>query len=88
LAGVLLVFSFLIVPALCGVLLAKSIAGRLFVGWGLGTLTSLGGVAASYFWDLPTGATVVCAFGAALLLCASCRRFFVLAFGGTLSALK
>lgn len=68
LAGVLLVFSFLIVPAVCGVLLTHSIGKRLLVGWIVGTLTSMAGVSASYFWDLPTGATIVCAFGAILLL--------------------
>ena len=75
LAGVLLVFSFLIVPAICGVLLARSISARLLVGWVVGTLTSVAGVAASYAWDLPTGATVVCAFGVCLILCALLRCF-------------
>ena len=70
-AGVLLVFSFLIVPAVCGVLLAVTVNRRLLVGWAVGTLTSVVGVGASYLWDLPTGATVVCAFGASLVLCAS-----------------
>ncbi len=73
-AGVLLVFSFLIVPAVCGVLLAKTISRRLLIGWMAGALTSIGGVAASYVWDLPTGATVVCAFGVCLALCAAARR--------------
>lgn len=66
-AGVLLVFSFLIVPSICGVLLARGIAQRLWVGWGIGALTSMLGIAASYLWDLPTGAAVVCAFGVVLL---------------------
>ncbi len=72
-AGVLLVFSFLIVPAICGVLLAKTIGQRLFVGWLVGILTSVAGVTASYVWDLPTGATVVCAFGVCLIICAALR---------------
>lgn len=72
-AGVLLVFSFLIVPAVCGVLLAQTIGQRLLVGWVAGTLTSVAGVTASYFWDLPTGATVVCAFGVCLVICAVLR---------------
>lgn len=72
-AGVLLVFSFLIVPAVCGVLLAGSIGSRLAVGWLAGTLTSIAGVSASYWWDLPTGATVVCAFGGCLLVCGMVR---------------
>ncbi|MBI1952704.1 MAG: metal ABC transporter permease [Candidatus Omnitrophica bacterium] len=66
-AGVLLVFSYLIVPAVCGVLLGRSIAQRLAIGWAIGALTSILGIAASYFWDLPTGAAVVCAFGVVLL---------------------
>jgi zinc/manganese transport system permease protein len=74
-AGVLLVFSFLIVPSVCGVLLAKSVGRRLLVGWLTGTLTSVAGVAASYWWDLPTGATVVCAFGVCLIICAALRAF-------------
>lgn len=74
-AGVLLVFSFLIVPAVCGVLLARTTGQRLLVGWLTGTLTSVVGVLGSYGWDLPTGATVVCAFGVCLLLCATLRAF-------------
>lgn len=76
LAGVLLVFSFLIVPAICGALLAHTVGRRLTVGWIVGTVTSIAGMAASYVWDLPTGATVVCAFGVALVLCAALRKIF------------
>lgn len=69
-AGVLLVFAYLIVPAAAGALLARSVAGRLLIGWGLGLLASLAGLTASYAWDLPTGATVVTTFGALLALVA------------------
>ncbi|MBI2871451.1 MAG: metal ABC transporter permease [Candidatus Omnitrophica bacterium] len=72
-AGVLLVFSFLIVPAVCGVLLARSVGSRLAVGWITGIITSMAGMAASYAWDLPTGAAVVCTFGVCLVLCAFLR---------------
>jgi zinc/manganese transport system permease protein len=65
--GVLLVFSYLIVPALAGVALGGSVATRLAIGWGFGTLVSVLGMAASAAFDLPTGATVVCAFGLTLL---------------------
>ncbi len=67
-AGVLLVFSFLIVPAICGVLLAERIGHRLAVGWATGGVTSALGIAGSYLWDLPTGATVVVCFGLVLLV--------------------
>lgn len=71
-AGVLLVFSFLVVPAAAAVLFYKETGPRLIFGWAFGALVSAAGMAASYFWDLPTGASVVCAFGLALLAgCAS-----------------
>src|SRR5713101_5229189 len=66
-AGVLLVFSYLIVPALAGVLLGGSLGARLAIGWGFGTLVSVIGMVASAALDLPTGATVVCAFGVTLV---------------------
>ena len=68
-AGVLLVFSFLVVPAICGVLLAKGVKARLCVGWACGILASIFGTSASYYFDLPTGAAVVCTFGVFLLVC-------------------
>ena len=68
LAGVLLVFSFLIIPATIGVIFASSLPRQLAIGWIFGTLTSAVGFAASFAFDLPTGAAMVCAFGAALAL--------------------
>jgi len=65
-AGVLLVFSFLIVPAAIGLLHADRLLHQLVIGWGAGAAASLLGLAASYIWDLPSGATMVCAFGLAL----------------------
>ena len=65
--GVLLVFSYLIVPALAGTALGGSVATRLAIGWAFGTLVSVLGMVASAAFDLPTGATVVCAFGLTLL---------------------
>ena len=67
-AGVLLVFSYLIVPALAGNTLGGGITTRLLVGWGFGTVVSVVGMVASAALDLPTGATVVCAFGLTLLI--------------------
>jgi zinc/manganese transport system permease protein len=68
LAGVLLVFSFLIIPACIGVLHADRLARQLAIGWITGALASAAGLAASYAFDLPTGAAMVCAFGGALAL--------------------
>jgi zinc/manganese transport system permease protein len=65
--GVLLVFSYLIVPALAGIMLGRGVAGRLAIGWGFGTLVSIVAISASAVLDLPTGATIVCAFGVMLL---------------------
>lgn len=76
-AGVLLVFAMLIVPSLCGMFLARSVTRRLAVGWSVGVITSLVGIFASFQWDLPTGATVVCAFGVSLLLCAAASNWLV-----------
>jgi zinc/manganese transport system permease protein len=67
-AGVLLVFSYLIVPALAGILVGGSVLTRLLIGWAFGTLVSVLAMLASATLDLPTGATVVCAFGLTLLV--------------------
>ena len=75
-AGVLLVFSFLIVPAVCAVLFTQHISKRLAIGWCVGFTVSVLGCSLSYFWDLPTGATIVCMFGAVLLVLGGVRKFF------------
>jgi zinc/manganese transport system permease protein len=67
-AGVLLVFSYLIVPALASILIGGSIPTRLMVGWAFGTVVSILGVTASAAIDLPTGATIVCVFGLSLVV--------------------
>src|SRR5712692_3802129 len=74
--GVLLVFSYLIVPALAGVMLGGSVRAKLFIGWAFGTRVSVLGVVASAAFDLPTGATGVCAFGATLLVFWALARAF------------
>lgn len=65
-AGVLLVFTYLVIPAVVGVLFAESIPARLAIGWTVGTLVSAFGVALSYYRDLPSGPTIVVSFGAFL----------------------
>lgn len=78
-AGVLLIFSFLIVPAVCGLLSSGGFVGSLWVGWLVAAGVSLAGSFLSYGWDLPTGATIICVFGITLLLIATIRKIFILA---------
>ncbi len=72
-AGVLLVFSYLIVPAVVAAWLATGIGARLAVGWTVGAGVSVAGLAFSYLADLPTGASIVATFGAVLALVATAR---------------
>src|SRR5438270_9603436 len=66
-AGVLLVFCYLIVPSVGAMLFADKVGRRLAIGWTMGTLVSALGVYFSVLLDLPTGATIVCTFGAVLV---------------------
>jgi zinc/manganese transport system permease protein len=74
-AGVLLVFCYLIVPSVGAMLFAERIGPRLAIGWTMGTLVSALGVYLSLQIDLPTGATIVCTFGLVLILMAVARGF-------------
>lgn len=67
-AGILLVFSFLVIPAVCAMILTDQAKIRLNLGWAIGTLGSMMGMAVSYWFDLPSGASVVCVFGVLLFL--------------------
>lgn len=70
-AGVYLVFSYLIVPAVCGALLSTRTASRLMIGWVVALLAGIGGLMLSTEWasmDLPTGPTIVCIFGLLLVV--------------------
>jgi zinc/manganese transport system permease protein len=68
LAGVLLTFAYLIVPAVCGTMLAQQWGRRLVIGWVVAVVASLVGLWASYQMDLPTGAAIVCASGLLLVI--------------------
>jgi len=73
--GVLLVFSYLIVPAVCANFLARNLMPMLWVGWTVATVASLAGLYVSYRFDLPTGAAIVCLLGVTLVLVAGLARF-------------
>ena len=72
-AGVLLVFCYLIVPSVAGMLFSGSVGPRLAIGWVMGTVVSMLGMYFSVLFDLPTGATIVCTFGLVLALMAVVR---------------
>jgi zinc/manganese transport system permease protein len=72
-AGVLLVFCYLIVPSVGAMLYSERIGPRLAIGWIMGAIVSALGIYFSLWFDLPTGATIVCTFGAALVVMALVR---------------
>lgn len=73
-AGILLVFTFLVVPNLCSLLFCNTLRSRMVLGWTLGVATSLAGVFLSYQWDTPTGAMVVATFGGVLAACLGIKK--------------
>ena len=75
-AGVLLVFCYLIVPSVAAMLYADRIGTRLAIGWSMGTLVSSLGIWFSLKLDLPTGATIVVTFGLVLIIMAAARPIF------------
>jgi len=84
LAGVYLVFSYLIVPAVCGALLSSRTGVRLAIGWAVALVAGVSGLVLSTQWesmDLPTGPTIVCIFGCLLALSGAIA--FVRSRGGT-----
>lgn len=65
-AGVLLVFAYLIVPSVAAMLFSTAVGPRLAIGWAIGGAASLLGMYFSYRFDAPTGAAVICVLGALL----------------------
>jgi zinc/manganese transport system permease protein len=73
-AGVLLVFSFLVVPAAIAFQFTRRQGALAAISWIAGALASAGGLLVSFRYDLPTGPMVVCMFGLLLLLTYGVRR--------------
>ncbi|MFL6567790.1 MAG: metal ABC transporter permease [Chthoniobacterales bacterium] len=67
-AGVLLVFSYLIVPAVCAITIARRTGVRLLIGWIISLVGGIAGLYLSFYGDFPSGAAIVCTFGALLIL--------------------
>jgi zinc/manganese transport system permease protein len=74
-AGILLVFCFLIVPALVGGLFSSRIGVALVIGWCAGIVASAAGISGSFLLDAPTGALTVVAFAVVLLAAGAVRAF-------------
>src|SRR5688500_15100828 len=72
--GVLLVFTYLIVPAVCANLMARSLGALVLVGCLVAIIGGAGGLYTSYHFNLPTGAAIVCTFGALLLVIATVTK--------------
>lgn len=73
-AGVLVVFSYLIIPAVCAGMFLNRFAPQMLAAWIIAFLASVLGLALSAYADLPTGASLVCTFGLLLILCAALSR--------------
>lgn len=74
LGGVLLVFSFLVVPAVTAFLFTRKPGKLTLIAWGTGAVASGLGLVVSYRSDLPTGPTIVCSYGVILLIAGIVRR--------------
>ncbi len=74
LGGVLLVFSFLVVPAVTAFLFTRSPGKLTLIAFGTGALASALGLVVSYRSDLPTGPTIVCSYGVVLMAAGAVRR--------------
>jgi len=81
-AGVLVVFSYLIIPAACAIMFVDSFLCSLLMAWGIALGVSLSGLAFSAWKDLPTGPSLVATFGAVLILCIAIRLLLVRFFSG------
>jgi zinc/manganese transport system permease protein len=73
--GVLLVFSYLVVPAVCATYLVNSFTARFAVGWAIATVASMISLLITAQGDLPIGAAIVCMLGVTLVLSALTAKF-------------
>jgi zinc/manganese transport system permease protein len=75
LAGVLLIFSTLVIPAVIAFLYTTRLMPALILAWATGAIAIISGVAISFAWDITTGPLLVCAFGAVLIVATILRPF-------------
>jgi len=72
-AGVLMVFSYLVAPAIIALGSSNRWGSRIVIAWAVGFLASAVGLVASYKVDFPSGPAIVCSLGLVLLLFAAWR---------------
>ena len=72
-AGVLMVFSALVIPGVVALLFTNRFAYALQIAWGAGTIAIVGGIGTSFYLDLPTGPLLVCSFGLLIVVAAILR---------------
>ncbi|HEV8263482.1 MAG TPA: metal ABC transporter permease [Gemmatimonadales bacterium] len=82
-AGVLLVFTMLVVPAVVAFLFSRDIRKMVLISWGAGALASLLGLYVSYVGNFPTGPCIVCMYGLVLVAAGALRRLGVGEQNGT-----
>ena len=74
-AGIFTIFTFLIIPATCAALFVDQLFKQFVVGSILAIAVSLIGLTLSFYLDLPTGATLICSFGAIFLIALILSKF-------------
>ncbi len=77
-AGVLLVFSNLVVPAVAALLFAERFWALILLAIGIGLIANWTGLYVSYRFDLPTGPSIVASLGGWLVLASACKGLFSL----------
>jgi zinc/manganese transport system permease protein len=74
-AGVLMVFSTLVIPAVVAFFFTDRFGVALVIAWASGTVAIIGGIGASFYWDVATGPLLVCAFGLVMVVAMILRPF-------------
>ena len=75
-AGVLLAYAFLMIPAAIAAMFTKKWAGAVVIGWTAGFIACLVGLCSSYFFDLPYGPSLVLCLGVFFIAAVIVRCLF------------
>lgn len=72
-AGVLLAYALLMIPAAIATLFRRDWGGAVLLGWAVGYAACLAGLGLSYAFDLPYGPTLILALGGAFMAALAVR---------------